>query len=119
MVHSASQDEMMEGTNIFLLKAHLPIVESFGFASDVRRMTGGHTNPQLLFSHWQMIEMDPFWRPKTPEEIEEFGMMSELELAKNNVARRLVDGIRKRKGLPLAVRLVQHADKQRNLGRNK
>ncbi len=50
-------------------------------------------------------------------ELEEFG---ENEQAMgNNVAKRLIEEVRKRKGLLVEKKLVQHSDKQRTLKKNK
>jgi ribosome assembly protein 1 len=64
---------MIEGTNIIIVKALLPIANSFGFASDVRSQTGGDANPVLVFDHWEIVNKDPFWVPTTEDELEEFG----------------------------------------------
>lgn len=45
---------MKEGSQIFNIKAVLPVVESFGFAEDVRKKTSGLASPQLVFSHWEV-----------------------------------------------------------------
>lgn len=39
----------------FMIDALLPVVESFGFADELRSKTSGAaTSPQLVFSHWQV-----------------------------------------------------------------
>ena len=48
------EDTMKEGSQIFNIKAVLPVVESFGFAEDVRKKTSGLASPQLMFSHWEV-----------------------------------------------------------------
>ncbi|KAF9623592.1 hypothetical protein IFM89_003382 [Coptis chinensis] len=68
----------------------------------------------LLFSHWETLEEDPFFVPKTEEEIEEFGDGSSVL---PNTARKLVDAVRRRKGLPVEEKVVQHGAKQRTLAR--
>lgn len=40
-------DDMIEGTNLFQIRAELPVIESFGFADDVRKKTSGLAFPQL------------------------------------------------------------------------
>lgn len=49
-----------EGTPLYIVKAHLPVLESFGFSAEIRGATGGRAFPQLLFSHWQPVPGDPF-----------------------------------------------------------
>ena len=63
---------MKKGTNLFNINAELPVIESFGFADDIRKKTSGLAFPQLKFSHWGLIEGDPLWVPTTEEEIQEW-----------------------------------------------
>lgn len=48
-------EEMKEGTDMFIIKAVLPVAESFGFADEIRKRTSGLASPQLVFSHWEVI----------------------------------------------------------------
>jgi elongation factor 2 len=50
----------IQGTPLYLVKAHLPAAESFGFNSLLRSLTGGVAFPQMIFSHWSVIQVDPF-----------------------------------------------------------
>lgn len=43
-------EEMKEGTSFFTITARLPVVESFGFADDIRKWTSGAASPMLVFS---------------------------------------------------------------------
>ena len=45
---------------MFIVKAHLPVNESFGFTADLRQNTGGQAFPQCVFDHWQVLNGDPF-----------------------------------------------------------
>lgn len=45
---------MKEGTDVFIIKAVLPVAESFGFADEIRKRTSGLASPQLVFSHWEV-----------------------------------------------------------------
>ncbi|CAL8253961.1 unnamed protein product [Merluccius merluccius] len=47
------------GTPIFVVKAYLPVNESFGFTADLRSNTGGQAFPQCVFDHWQVMPGDP------------------------------------------------------------
>ena len=108
---------MWEGTQTFVITALLPVVESFGFADDLRKQTSGAaTSPQLLFSHWEVLDVDPFFRPKTEAEREEWGDTLH-EGQGRNIAREFVDSVRGRKGLPVERKVVAHAEKQRTLSR--
>lgn len=50
------QEEMKEGTDMFIIKAVLPVAESFGFADEIRKRTSGLASPQLVFSHWEVSQ---------------------------------------------------------------
>ncbi|KAF9293856.1 Elongation factor 2 [Linnemannia elongata] len=71
-------EEQRPGTPLYIVKAYLPIAESFGFTADLRQATGGQAFPQSVFDHWEMLNGVCTEDPK-------------LET--------LILGIRKRKGL--------------------
>ncbi|KAL7718667.1 Elongation factor 2 [Entamoeba marina] len=52
-------EEQRPGTPLFNVRAHLPVVESFGFTADLRSHTSGQAFPQCVFSHWQMMTGEP------------------------------------------------------------
>ncbi|XP_053702556.1 elongation factor 2 [Synchiropus splendidus] len=47
------------GTPMYVVKAYLPVMESFGFTADLRSNTGGQAFPQCVFDHWQILPGDP------------------------------------------------------------
>ncbi len=108
-------EEMVEGSSTFVVTAHLPVAESFQFAQEIRRQTSGLAMPQLFFSHWEIIDLDPFWVPQTEEEITHFGDKADSE----NQARRYMNDVRKRKGLAIDEKIVEFAEKQRTLTKMK
>merc|ERR1711937_429812 len=67
------------GTPMFIVKAYLPVNESFGFDSELRAATSGQAFPQCVFDHWQTMESSP--------------------LEENTQAQKIVLATRKRKGL--------------------
>ncbi|CAN6684291.1 unnamed protein product [Malus baccata var. baccata] len=67
------------GTPLYNIKAYLPVIESFGFSSQLRASTSGQAFPQCVFDHWEMMSSDP--------------------LEPGTQASTLVADIRKRKGL--------------------
>ncbi len=73
------EEEIMSGTALTLVKAYLPVAESFGFTGHLRSLTGGKAFPQCVFSHWSDLNGDP--------------------LDKSSKAYEIVSAIRKRKGL--------------------
>lgn len=72
-------EEPVSGTPLIIVKAYLPVAESFGFTQHLRAMTSGRAFPQCVFDHWESIGTDP------------------LEAGSKSAT--LVDNIRKRKGL--------------------
>lgn len=107
-------EEMKEGTSFFTVGSLLPVVESFGFADEIRKRTSGAASPQLIFKGFELFDLDPFWVPRTEEELEDLGEKGDRE----NVAKRYMDGVRKRKGLFVTERIVEAAEKQRTLKSN-
>lgn len=74
-----------------LVKAYLPVAESFGFTGLLRGNTQGKAFPQCVFDHWQVIKGLPLVDQKATE---------------------LVVAIRKRKGLKEELPTVdQYVDK--------
>jgi elongation factor 2 len=53
-------EETVPGTPMLVVKAHLPVSESFGFTAHLRSLTSGQAFPQTMFDHWELINDDPF-----------------------------------------------------------
>jgi len=71
------------GTPMFVVKAYLPVNESFGFTAHLRSQTGGQAFPQCIFDHWEVVGSDP--------------------LQEDSQANKIVVACRERKGLPSAI----------------
>jgi ribosome assembly protein 1 len=111
-----TSEDVIEGTNLFVLSAYLPVASSFGFATELLKRTSGNAvTPQLIFSHWSTMALDPFWKPTTLEELEDLGGQAVVP----NNARSYINDVRRRKGLPLEEKVVVSAEKQRTLTKNK
>jgi len=107
---------LREGTSMFYISCLLPLADSFGLAQDLRSAASGHVSFHCAFSHWEQSEEDPFQEATlTAEELEELG---DQALPPNN-ARKLIDTIRKRKGLPTDEKVVLFATKQRTVTKMK
>ncbi|MCL7033800.1 hypothetical protein MKW94_018411 [Papaver nudicaule] len=98
------KEEMHEGSSLFTVHAYVPVTESFGL----------HRSFEKRHLELQELSEVPFFVPKTEEEIEEFGDGTSVL---PNTARKLIDAVRRRKGLPVEGKVVQHATKQRTLAR--
>jgi ribosome assembly protein 1 len=104
---------MKEGTPFFTITSLLPVAESFGFSDEIRKRTSGAASPQLIFAGFEMLGEDPFWVPFTDDELEDLGELADRE----NVAKRYMDGVRKRKGL-FVKGGKRDAEKQKTLKKN-
>lgn len=105
---------MKEGTPFFTIVSLLPVAESFGFSEEIRKRTSGAASPQLIFAGFEMLDEDPFWVPFTEEDLEDLGELADRE----NVAKKYMDGVRKRKGMFIQGRkLVENAEKQKTMKR--
>ena len=80
------------GTPIFIVKAFLPVMESFGFETDLRLSTQGQAFCLSLFDHWQVVPGDPLDRMIILRPLEPAPMIS--------LARDFMVKTRRRKGLP-------------------
>ena len=70
-----------------------------------------HVTDMWPLFDWQVIDMDPFWVPTTEEEYTHFGEKADSE----NQARKYMNSVRRRKGLYVEEKTVEHAEKQRTL----
>merc|ERR1719425_147221 len=75
------EEAQTPGTPMFVVKAYLPVNESFGFTADLRSQTGGQAFPQCVFDHWQVMPGDP------------------LDAASNSKLYQIITDTKKRKGL--------------------
>ncbi|XP_017956107.2 elongation factor-like GTPase 1 [Drosophila navojoa] len=107
--------DLTQGSGNFSVTCLLPVIESFNFAQEIRKQTSGLACPQLMFSHWEVIDIDPFWLPTTEEELMHFGEKADSA----NRAKLYMDSVRRRKGLFVDEKVVEHAEKQRTLSKNK
>jgi len=69
----------VEGTPLTMIRAFLPVSESFGFTAYLRSNTAGQAFPNCTFHHWDLLPGDP--------------------LVEGNQVYDIVKAIRKRKGL--------------------
>lgn len=107
-------ESMKEGTPFFTIQARLPVAESFGFADEMRKRTSGAAQPQLIFAGFDVLDEDPFWVPHTEDDLEDLGELADKE----NVAKRYMDAVRRKKGLLVEGRNVAtDAEKQKTLKR--
>ena len=109
------KEDLIEGSSTFIVTAHVPVIESFNIGPELRKQTSGMAMPQLIFSHWEVLDIDPRWVPSTEEELLHFGEKADSA----NPALKYVNDIRKRKGLKIDEKIVEFAEKQRTLTKSK
>jgi elongation factor 2 len=63
------EETQRPGTPIYIVKAHLPVAESFGFTADLRQNTGGQAFPQCVFDHWKVVSGDPLEEGSKSQEL--------------------------------------------------
>uniref|UniRef100_W5MGH7 Eukaryotic translation elongation factor 2b n=1 Tax=Lepisosteus oculatus TaxID=7918 RepID=W5MGH7_LEPOC len=63
------EESQVAGTPMFIVKAYLPVNESFGFTADLRSNTGGQAFPQCVFDHWQVLPGDPYEASSKPFQV--------------------------------------------------
>lgn len=106
-------ESLLEPSTNFTIQCLLPVAESFGFSDEIRQRTSGFAQPQLVFEGYEAVDQDPYWVPRTEEELEDLGELADKE----NVALRYVDAVRGRKGLAVKKKVVESAEKQKTLKR--
>ena len=104
-------ENMKEDSDYFIIQALIPAVESIGFSDEIRKKTSGLAHPQLIFQGFDVLDQDPFWVPSTKEELEDLGEKADRE----NIAKKYLEDVRKRKGLFIEKKIVDFAEKQRTL----
>jgi len=117
-------DAMVDGTDLIQVTATIPQVESFGLAPELMKKSSGDvTAPELVFSHWEVLDEDPFWIPTTDEEKEDYGqnlLTGDSSTGLDNNALKYIRMVRSRKGLLVdSSKIVVAAEKQRTLSRKK
>ncbi|KAI0989945.1 hypothetical protein GJ496_004245 [Pomphorhynchus laevis] len=131
--------EEIAGIDRIIIVALIPIVESFGFVSEVWAETSGSAMPQLMFDRWEILDEDPqYHNLQETTQISPYNFRlatvggascssvtnnnyicdeedeSSL-LSSKNRAQRYVNAVRKRKGLKIKEITVKFAEKQRTL----
>ncbi|XP_074587546.1 110 kDa U5 small nuclear ribonucleoprotein component CLO-like [Curcuma longa] len=86
-----TQDVPKPGTPVYIVKAFLPVIESFGFETDLRYHTQGQAFCLSVFDHWAIVPGDPLdksivLRPLEPAQIQ-------------HLAREFMVKTRRRKGM--------------------
>lgn len=90
------------GTPLMCVRAHMPVLDSFGFEPDLRNLTHGAAFCLQVFDHWATVPGDPL--DKTVE-------LRPLEPAgRRELARECMVKTRRRKGMPDDVSITKYFD---------
>jgi 116 kDa U5 small nuclear ribonucleoprotein component len=95
-------DAPVPGTPVSRVTAHLPVLDSFGFETDVRYHTQGQAFPQARFDHWAVVPGDPLDRTVVLRPLEPAPPAA--------LARELLVKTRRRKGMAEDVAVATHFD---------
>ena len=102
------REEDVISNELWCLRAQLPAASALGFGEALLEWTsGGASVPQLIPAGFQLLDEDPFWAPTTEDEREEHGDFGGDVFASSNVARALVNAVRRRKGLASDERVLR------------
>ncbi|CAD7925133.1 unnamed protein product [Amoebophrya sp. A120] len=113
------EEGFREGTSVFLLKIKLPMVESFNLSNEIRHVASGEVHYHARFFGFEMIEEDPFAEQARTQEDVEIEGDNLSEAATQNIPRKILTSVRRRKGLAIDERVVKDGTKQRNLTKMK
>eukprot|EP01133_Synstelium_polycarpum_P012173 gene12173-14248_t len=95
------------GTPLYVTKALLPVLDSYGFETDLRSHTQGQAFCLSVFDHWQIVPGDPLDRSVVLRPLE--------PSPQAHLARELLIKTRRRKGLSEDVNMAKHFDDQQLL----
>ena len=96
------KDVPKPGAPFYTVKAFIPVIDSFGFETDLRSFTHGQAFCQSTFSHWSIVSGDPLDRSI---------LLQPLEPAPPiGLARDLMIKTRRRKGLNEDVSITKYID---------
>ncbi|KAJ8909007.1 hypothetical protein NDN08_005706 [Rhodosorus marinus] len=96
------QDAPVVGTPTFLIKATIPVLDSFGFESDLRLFTQGQAFCLQWFNHWSMMPGDPLDK--------DIHLVPLQPSPQNALARECMVKTRRRKGMSEDVSIGKYFD---------
>ena len=96
------QDHPISGTTLYSVKGFLPVLDSFGFETDLRTFTQGQAMVHSIFDHWAVVPGDP---------LDQSIILHPLEPSPPpHLARELLVKTRRRKGLPEDVSMSKYME---------
>lgn len=61
-----TQDAPKPGSPLYTVKAFIPVIDSFGFETDLRSHTQGQAFGLSVFDHWEIVPGDPLDKSYVP-----------------------------------------------------
>jgi translation elongation factor EF-G len=110
------EERQKDGSTLTFISCFLPVMESFEFPQVLSSRTSGKAYPQIAFSHYELVPDDPFWKPQTEEELELYSTNAKNQ--KPNVAKKIIEYPRKRKGI-WTENIAQKSDRRATMGKAK
>ena len=120
-------EDVCPTTGDFVASVLLPASQAIGFPNALLEWTSGAATAPSMTFHNDLLPLgsgdgesfDPFWRPTTLDEREEFGDAGSQTVGKDNdvlanAPRKLMTNVRQRKGLPVERRLTQASAEARS-----
>lgn len=96
------KEQEKAGTPLYTMQAYIPLLDSFGFETDLRARTFGMAYCMLTFDHWGVVPGDP---------LDKSIVLKPLEISKpHQLARELMVKTRRRKGLGEDVSINRYFD---------
>jgi U5 small nuclear ribonucleoprotein component len=96
------QDRPISGSTLFSVTGFLPVLDSFGFETDLRTFTQGQAMVYSVFDHWSVVPGDP---------LDKSIILHPLEPSpQQHLARELLVKTRRRKGLSEDVSISKFFD---------
>uniref|UniRef100_A0A0K0DVK5 Tr-type G domain-containing protein n=1 Tax=Strongyloides stercoralis TaxID=6248 RepID=A0A0K0DVK5_STRER len=97
-----TKDSPLPGSPLYVLNAYIPVIDSFGFETDLRTHTQGQSFCMSTFNHWQIVPGDPLDKSIVIKPLE--------PLPAPSLAREFMIKTRRRKGLSEDVSVVKFFD---------
>mmetsp|Transcript_30243 Transcript_30243/g.48114 ORF Transcript_30243/g.48114 Transcript_30243/m.48114 type:complete len:981 (+) Transcript_30243:248-3190(+) len=97
-----TNDTSVPGTPFSLYHGYIPVIDSFGFETDLRQLTQGQAYVHQVFDHWGIVPGNPLDSSITLRPLEP---STERELAREFMMK-----TRRRKGLPEEVSINKYFD---------
>ncbi len=97
-----TSESPIPGTPFTVFLGYLPVIDSYGFETDLRSHTSGLAFVQQIFDHWEKVPGDP---------LDDSIILQPLEPSRGNeLAREFLIKTRRRKGLPEEVSISKYFD---------